>query len=126
MKFINFFLFLWVIFNLLDLEPWTPLNPDPIRIWIYNTGTHVHVHSYRSSWKTWSPCSATQASSVTIGTRFTSRPSSTTILQHTNVNSSKSCFADPVRIRIRRIRIVLASRIRLSEVQIRNRILQSS
>jgi hypothetical protein len=31
MKFINFFLFLWVIFALLDLDPdpGTPLNPDP-------------------------------------------------------------------------------------------------
>jgi hypothetical protein len=33
MKFINFFLFLWVIFALLepdsDTDPGTPLNPDP-------------------------------------------------------------------------------------------------
>jgi hypothetical protein len=26
------FLFLWVIFGLLDPDPGTPLNPDPIRI----------------------------------------------------------------------------------------------
>jgi hypothetical protein len=29
MKFINFFLFLWVIFALLDPDPGTPLNPAP-------------------------------------------------------------------------------------------------
>jgi hypothetical protein len=34
MKFINFFLCLWAIFALLDLDadPGTPYNPDPIRI----------------------------------------------------------------------------------------------
>ncbi len=34
MKFINFFLRLWVFFALLDpdTDPGTPLNPDPIRI----------------------------------------------------------------------------------------------
>jgi hypothetical protein len=41
MKFVNFFLFLWVFFVLLnpDPDPGTPLNPDPIRIWIRNTGS---------------------------------------------------------------------------------------
>ncbi len=37
---INFFRFLWVIFALLDPDPGTPMNPDPIRIWIYNTGSN--------------------------------------------------------------------------------------
>jgi hypothetical protein len=39
-KFINFVQFLWVIFALLDPDPGTPFNPDPIRIWIriHNTG----------------------------------------------------------------------------------------
>jgi hypothetical protein len=32
MKFFNFFLFLWVILALLDPDPLTRLNPDPIRI----------------------------------------------------------------------------------------------
>ncbi len=34
MKFINFFLCLWVIFALLDTDPdpGTPLHPDPFRI----------------------------------------------------------------------------------------------
>jgi hypothetical protein len=32
MKFINFFLFLWVYFALLDPGPGTSLNLDPIRI----------------------------------------------------------------------------------------------
>jgi hypothetical protein len=31
MKFLNFLLFLWVIFALLDPDPGTPLNPDPQR-----------------------------------------------------------------------------------------------
>jgi hypothetical protein len=37
MKFINFFLCLWIIFALLDTDPWTPLKPDPIRIRIHST-----------------------------------------------------------------------------------------
>jgi len=32
MKFLNFFLLFWVIFALLDPDPLTRLNPDPIRI----------------------------------------------------------------------------------------------
>jgi hypothetical protein len=36
-KFTNFSLFLWDIFALLDPDPGTPLNPDPIRIRIHNT-----------------------------------------------------------------------------------------
>jgi hypothetical protein len=45
MKFLNFFLFLWVLFALLDsdpnpdLDPLTWLNPDRIRIW--NTAFYV-------------------------------------------------------------------------------------
>ncbi len=35
---LNFFLFLWVIFALLDPDPLTWLNPDPIRIRSRNTG----------------------------------------------------------------------------------------
>jgi hypothetical protein len=46
-KFINFFLCLWLIFALMnpdpDTDPWTPLNPDPIRTQIHNTeGQHKH------------------------------------------------------------------------------------
>jgi hypothetical protein len=37
MKFLNFFLFLWVIFALLDPDPLIGLHPDPIRIRIRNT-----------------------------------------------------------------------------------------
>jgi hypothetical protein len=39
MKFINGFLFFWVIFALLDPNPdcESKFNPDPIRIRIYNT-----------------------------------------------------------------------------------------
>jgi hypothetical protein len=39
MKFINFFLCLWVIFALLDgdTEPETPLNPNPFWIRIHST-----------------------------------------------------------------------------------------
>jgi hypothetical protein len=36
MNFLNFFLFLWVIFALLDPDPLTRLNPDPIEIRIRN------------------------------------------------------------------------------------------
>jgi hypothetical protein len=39
-KFINFFLCLWIIFALLDpdtdTDPGTPMNPDPVRIRIHN------------------------------------------------------------------------------------------
>jgi hypothetical protein len=38
MKFINCFQFFWVTIALLDSEPGTPLNPDPVRIRIHNTG----------------------------------------------------------------------------------------
>jgi hypothetical protein len=43
MKFINFFLCLLVIFALLDpdTDSWTPLNPDPIRIWIHSTESNL-------------------------------------------------------------------------------------
>ncbi len=37
MKFISFSLFLWDIFALLDPDPGTPMNHDPIRIRIHNT-----------------------------------------------------------------------------------------
>ncbi len=59
---LTFFLFLWVIFVLLepdpdcesdpDTEPGTPLSPDPIRIWIWNTGTLLwkKVKTIKSSW----------------------------------------------------------------------------
>jgi hypothetical protein len=43
MKFFNRFLFFWVIFALLDLDPGTLLNPDPIRIRIHNTGTKSNI-----------------------------------------------------------------------------------
>jgi hypothetical protein len=40
LKFINFYIFLWVIFAILDPDPdpGTTLNPDPIQIRIYSTG----------------------------------------------------------------------------------------
>jgi hypothetical protein len=37
LNFLTFFLFLWVIVALLDPNPGTPLNPDPIRVRIHNT-----------------------------------------------------------------------------------------
>jgi hypothetical protein len=37
MNFINSFIFFWAIFALLNLDPGTPLNPDPIRIRIHDT-----------------------------------------------------------------------------------------
>ncbi len=42
MIFLNFFLFLWVTFTLLDPDPdpQTWLNPDPIRIWIRYTASN--------------------------------------------------------------------------------------
>jgi hypothetical protein len=36
-KFISVFIFLWVIFALLDPDPGIPLTMDPIRIWIYSS-----------------------------------------------------------------------------------------
>jgi hypothetical protein len=42
-KFITCFLFFWVIFALVDPDPGTPLNLDPIRI--HNTGERVCLHS---------------------------------------------------------------------------------
>jgi hypothetical protein len=53
MKFLNFFLILWVIFTLLDLDPDSEFgstdliesgsnpNPDPIRIRIRNTAENI-------------------------------------------------------------------------------------
>ncbi len=43
MKFITFFLLLWVIFALLDPDPGTPLNLNPIRIRIHNTGNNYSL-----------------------------------------------------------------------------------
>jgi hypothetical protein len=45
MKFIKCLLFFWVIFALLDLDTGTPLNLDPIRIRIHNTGSRVCLNS---------------------------------------------------------------------------------
>jgi hypothetical protein len=41
---LTFFLFLCVIFALLDPDPGTPLNPDPIRIRIHNTERDFPSH----------------------------------------------------------------------------------
>jgi hypothetical protein len=47
MNFLNFFLLLWVIFALLDLDPdpdpLTRLNPDPIGIRIRNPGGSAFI-----------------------------------------------------------------------------------
>ncbi len=43
MNFYKFFLLLWVIFALLDPDPLTRLNPDPIRIRIRNPAKNVSI-----------------------------------------------------------------------------------
>ncbi len=52
MKFLNFFLFLWVIFALLDPDPLTWLNPNTIRIRIQNTWSYSSNHcvQYTNVW----------------------------------------------------------------------------